>query len=130
MIEKNAHFTVTEWMWLKMSLRVYSVSTRSQLYSVYFDFREDEEPEIVCRIFAEQIQKMVESRDPRPVQEEYYWDWASKEKKVLADIVTELPVLSKAFDADSTVLFQFMHHYGMGSSVLCEIRGSSISWRT
>jgi hypothetical protein len=128
MFDKQAPLIVTEWMWLKMSLRVYSFSTRSQLYSVYFDFREEERPEIVCRIFGDQVQKMVEGNEPQPAQQEYYIDWVNKEKRAIRGIVQELPVLAKAFDPESDVVFKIMYHYGMGASVVCQVSGLSCSW--
>lgn len=122
-------FTLTEWEWFKLKLELYSLRTRSEMYSVSFDFRLERDEKLDCLIYARHAQTMIEQQAGREEQLEYYEGWVRTEKTHLAEVLDELPVMRDELDLNRHVRFLIMYSYGMGSSIICEFLGDKLTWR-
>lgn len=127
-MKKNATYNVTEWEWLEIQLKLYSLYIRSEIYSVLYEFDFYKEGEIVCAIYAKQIQEMVENKSDKKEQLEYYYDWVRAEKNYFSKTLEKLPALKNEFDIEKDIKFEIRYDYGMGASTVCEIIGDTITW--
>jgi len=123
---KNTPYNVTEWQWLKLQLKLHQLEYTAELFSTIFEFPEN--GKIECRIFAMQVQDMVENKASKEEQLEYYEDWADMARRIVLEKIQDLPVLSIEFDIMKDLVISIHHHYGMGASSICEFHGSQIVW--
>ena len=126
MAEKIESFAVSEWEWLKLQLRVYSLENRAEIYGEYYDF--DENGKVICNIFGKQVQGMVDNKANQTEQLEYYRGWVQGVKRNLEKILSRLSGLSKSFDMKSDLVVRIRYSYGMGASLVCELVGDSVKW--
>ena len=129
--QKNSPYIVTEWQWLELQLKLFSLQYSADLFSQWYNFPSEDFPQdgkIVCAIFAKHIQDMLESNASKEEQLEYYEGWAEGARQTVADIVNKLPILSKEFDVIDDMVISIRDNYGMGSSSICEFHGNKVIW--
>lgn len=119
----TAPFVVTEWEWLKLMLRLYSLERRAPMWATVFNFRDENEAVgfqntdawIICRIYNHSMDEILEDvKSKEDLLEKYVEGWIKLERKALLQIITRLPMLSKEINLDKDVLFQIMWDHGMG----------------
>lgn len=128
-MKTRTHFVITEWDWFTLQLQIHSLEFRSEMYSIYFKFKPEEEIKVICMIYGKQAQVMKEQQKSKEEQLTYYEDWIDLEKRNIAETLEMVPVLRKKFDLARHVQFKIMYHYGMGGSTICEFLGERITWK-
>jgi len=126
MAGKHRSFAVSEWEWLKLQLRLHAVEYRAEIFSEYYDFKDP--GKVTCKIFAKQVQEMMDKKASKTEQLEYYKDWVEGVKRNIQRTLELLPGLRKSFNMKSDLTIRIMHHYGMGGSLICEFVGDKINW--
>lgn len=133
-MRKDATYEVSEWEWLSMNLRLYSIESRGTSWHVHYHLRGIDpeiyfsrtDAEIVCNIYCAAVEDLfAESKEE---VEEILTGWARGEKKRLASFISRLPATGGEIDLERDFLVEVMQDYGMGASVLCEIVGHSLKW--
>ena len=135
-MKKNTLYTTTEWEWLHLQLRLYSIESRGSLWTINFSLREldqdlefkDIQAEINCRIYCASVEELF--IDPIDELEQTFIGWVKTQKKKLAEYLSRLPVLGKEFDIEQDFQTEIMQDYGMGATILCVIKGTDVNWTT
>lgn len=124
-------FVITQWDWLTVQLRLYSLESRGNAYSVMFDFEREESEisQVRCSIYAHQTQRMIDGKASKKEQLSYYRDWAAGERQQILRIAKSIPGINARRLVRDLLLFEIMYDYGMGASVVCEIKGRAVRWR-
>lgn len=127
-MNKHATFTVTEWEWLKVQLKIRELWSRAFIPGISFDI-EDEEDVIVCSIHHNRLDEIFrETIDKEKLVEEYFSGWVEGEKTMIKEILKELPVLEKGFNTEKNIVFQIMRYYRKKNSIVCKIIGQKVEW--
>ena len=96
--DKNTPYWVTEWQWLEVQLKLFSLKHSAKGFSTWFKFPSEDSPQggkIICAISAMQVQNMLKDKASKKEQLEYYKDWAELARQIVSDQVSALPVLAK-----------------------------------
>jgi hypothetical protein len=121
-------FTVTEWDWFKLQLRVFALERNAPMYAIHFDFT-DEPNHVVCEIYNQALDSILEeTKDKETLYEEYFQGWVRMELEEVESIVNGLPYLKENFDLQKNMSFEIRSDYGMGSSIICTITGEDVVW--
>ena len=130
--DTNAPFKLTEWIWFKTQLRLYSLERerRSPLFGVYFDIN-DEQRTIVCGLYHSRLEDIFrETTDKEILYEEYFSGWVRTQRRAIANILRDLPTLGGELDSERDVVYQILSNYGTGSTLVCTFTGNEVSWNS
>lgn len=117
------------WDWLEMQLRMRSLETRSEMYTVLYDFDcKDEGLKVVCNVFARQTQTMVDEKVSKEEQLEFYEGWIESEFDAVDSILDRWPELKSCLEISQDLSVRIMHDYGMGGALVCEYRDGQLKW--
>jgi hypothetical protein len=124
----DAPFLVTEWEWLKLTLRLYALEFCTGEEEVQrFDC--DSIPDtIICNISSEHAENMTMLQVPQHDQLAYYQDWANGIKSTVARLVEACPVLQHTFDVETHLIVRLLHPYSPYPPLICEIIGETVRW--
>ncbi len=133
-VTKNNLYTTTEWEWLHLQLRLYSIESRGTHWQVNFYLRDldqdlvfkDTHAEVICRIYNKSVEQLFV--DPRGELEKTFTGWVKWQKTKLTEYLSRLPALKKDFDIKRDFQAEIMQDYGMGASKLCHIKGGKVTW--
>lgn len=59
---RDTPYTITEWQWLELQLKLFSLKFSGEKFSMYFEFPDEDFPrdgKNECAIFAEQTQALM-----------------------------------------------------------------------
>jgi hypothetical protein len=131
-------FKLKEWEWFKVQLRLhaleYSASAFGQRYQFNATVPNISVPpgkvsaEVVCSIYGEQVQSMIEKGTSREQQLVYYSDWIAGQKQVMETILEGLPDLRSNLDLSKDVAYVIVYNYGMGGCPVCTFVNGDIYW--
>lgn len=122
----NAPYTVSEWEWLKLQLRIHMIESRCAAYSLIYTF-DDVTGNILCQIWASQGYEQTKVGNKENLKQIYDQN-VLFERNSISEIINKLPKLKKEFDLMEKLTIEFLESYGMGSSLICEYKGNAIKW--
>src|SRR5215216_863581 len=105
-MKKDSLYTTTEWEWLSLQVRLYSIESRGTLWSVHFYLKgigedlvfQGKNAEIICRIYNQAVEELFS--DPQEELEATFIGWVEWQKRKLGEYLSRLPVLQKEFDLE------------------------------
>ena len=131
-------FTVTEWEWFKVQLRLHALEYSAEMFGESYKFdatvpevitpAQKMSARVVCTIYGRQVQRMVEQGASREEQLEYYQDWIASQKQVMDHILEELPNLRSKLDLIKDVAYVIVYNYGMGGCPICTFVNGETHW--
>jgi hypothetical protein len=75
--------------------------------------------EVVCSIYGEQVQRMIEKGASREEQLGFYSDWIITQKQLMSKILEGLPSLRSKLDLSKDIAYVIVYSYGMGGCPVC-----------
>jgi hypothetical protein len=131
-------FKLTEWEWFKVQLRLHALEYSTSAFGERYQFNATVpnitvpprkiSAEVVCSVYGEQVQSMIEKGTSREEQLAYYWDWIAGQKQVMEKILEELPDLRSKLDLSKDVAYVIVYNYGMGGCPVCTFVNGDIYW--
>lgn len=130
-------FNVTEWDWFKLQIRVQALERAGKLFVTRYNFPEpgDRTKEsrfhnarAQCLFWCKTTEDLLKKKAPRVKHLEFYETWVQSEKRMLREILRDLPVLSREMDLDKNVVFTVLHDYGGGSVPVCHFYDERVHW--
>lgn len=125
-MKPHTPYTVTEWEWLKLQLRLHSLQSRCTAFNIDFAF-DDKKGEILCEVSANPGYEQTKIGNKEKLKD-IYDQHVLFERNIIGKIIEDLPVLRQEFDIKKNVTIQFLESYGMGSTLICEYRGPEVIW--
>jgi len=125
-------FVVTEWDWFQLKLELYAQRMHSPAYRVDFDFvteKRAKERRLVCTIVCKTTQMLVKRAAGKRTQLKHYREWIKKEKRNLARVLADIPILGQDLDLEQDVTFVIAYNYGTGAASVCECVGKDFIWK-
>lgn len=125
-------FVVTEWDWFRLKLDLYATRMRTPVYKIDFEFEQDKktgERRVICTIACKTTQMLVKRKASRRQQLKHYRDWIRKEKKHIADVLSDIPILGQDLDLERDITFVIVYSYGTGAVGVCECVGGEFMWK-
>jgi hypothetical protein len=131
-------FRVTEWDWFKLQLRIHALEYSGEAFGESYRFdtavptiftsgaRID--AHVICSIYGDHVQTMIERGASKQEQLAYYLDWIEGQKQVMDTILESLPSLRSTLDLTSDVAYLIVYNYGMGGGPVCAVVNGEPRW--
>ncbi len=126
-MKESAPFTLTEWEWFKLQLRLYAIERSAGGLVARFTF-DDENHTAKCAVWCKTTQELIDKKADKERQLLFYENWVEVESAQIATLLQQLPALSKQFDVGRDIRFEILYDYGMGSSLVCEFNAGEVMW--
>ena len=129
-------FLVSEWEWLKLQLRLYSLENRGTLWLTQFSFNEEKQAnfetarhKIICRIYNGSINEILkEAVTKEQLQQEYFSGWVEMVKEGIEVILNGLPILKEQINLETDIRFEIMKYNVTSSYLICSVVEDIVSW--
>ena len=131
-------YSVTEWEWLKVQLRLLALESSAPKFVTKFTFADQQvthlsrdfpEALVNCLFWCETTERLLKKKATRANHLEFYDTWVRSQEQRLSEIVAIFPKLSKEFDFRKHIVYTVLHSYGMGSLPVCQYHGHIVYWR-
>lgn len=132
-----AKYSITEWEWLKVQLRLRSREISAPKFQTRYTFADSPgqslkqrfpDAVIECSFWCETTKLLLEKKASRTEHLEYYSRWVHSEEVRLGEIIASFPEMSKEFDFKRHIAYAILHAYGMGSLAICHFYGEEFRW--
>lgn len=131
-------FKLTEWEWFKVELRLHALEYSASAFGERYQFNatvpnvsvppKKVSAEVVCSLYGEQVQSLIEKGASQEEQLDFYSDWVAGQKQFMEKILEGLPDLRSKLDLTKDVAYVIIYNYGMGGCPVCTFANGDIYW--
>lgn len=128
-MDKNALLSpieLTEWDWFVMQLRIHSLESRFNAYTVYYKLHDLQD--LSCHIYSPHTQELLDQASTSSEQLEYYRVWVDDIKQYMSTVLENLPAMKQDFDIEQDFTYLILHQDEYQQRILCEFRHRHINW--
>jgi hypothetical protein len=120
---------VSELDWFRLQLQLLAIESKAPKRSVRYEIDEDASASLIgCGIYHDTAQVFMEDGTSKEEQLSYYRDWVEGEADRIEKITVTLRTLGERFRVREHITFTIYAPYGMGSTRVCTIKGSTVEW--
>lgn len=137
---RSQPFTVTEWDWFQIQLRVLYLELRGPNFVRTFQFRAgknldsfaglglEDDIQLLCNLYCSTTSELVKKKESREKQLEFYSGWVKSTKAKIEEVLNQLPALRREFSVERNAAFVILDDYGTGSVEVCRFVGDKVLW--